>query len=124
MSQSQQPQHAIAPSAFKHAFGCQNRLFTDSGQDDANECLVMIPDVVHEDLNQSPFARGKKINRSALSGMNLHAAMNQSRVVDLFHGVSHTRIRFSCRRHELLEELLAFWALPLKCDARSMTVSE
>jgi ubiquitin C-terminal hydrolase len=124
MSRLQQSQDAIAPSAFKRALGRHNRLFADCGQHDANECLVTILDVVHEDLNQSPFARGEEVDRSALSGMRLHAATNESRIVDWFHGVSHTTIKYSCGLTELLEEPLAFWALPLKRDVPSMTLNE
>jgi ubiquitin carboxyl-terminal hydrolase 8 len=124
MAELQRPQYAFAPSSFKYALGRHNNLFADHGQHDANECLLTILDVVHEDLNQSRFSKGERFDRSALSGMELHAATNKSRIVDLFHGVSHTIINFSCGRREVLEEPLVVWTLPLDSNLSSMTLED
>jgi ubiquitin carboxyl-terminal hydrolase 4/11/15 len=41
----------IAPVALKEAIGCCSELFSCHHQRDANECLLMFLDLLHEDLN-------------------------------------------------------------------------
>jgi ubiquitin C-terminal hydrolase len=48
-----------------------------------------------------------------MTGMELHAFCNQSRVSDLFHGQSKTTLIYACGKSEQIDEVLAFWELPL-----------
>jgi ubiquitin carboxyl-terminal hydrolase 8 len=110
----QNSRSAVQPSAFKRALAVHYEVFADWGQHDANECLMIVLDAIHEDLNQSLRALGKPIDTPRLTGMELYNATNKSEVTRLFYGVSQTRTDFECNRYnEVLEEPLAVWSLPL-----------
>jgi ubiquitin carboxyl-terminal hydrolase 4/11/15 len=55
-------QSSISSTHLKGAIGPHNSLFSEYGQHDVNEFLVILLDAFHEDLNQSRIAKGREVD--------------------------------------------------------------
>jgi hypothetical protein len=94
----------IAPVALKKAIGRCNDFFSGHDQRDANECLLILLDLLHEDLNQAPGALQPDFDFTPYNGMELHHVLNESIISHLFHGITKSHLNHI--------NPFIFWQLP------------
>jgi ubiquitin C-terminal hydrolase len=109
----------VEPSELKTVIDCSDDTFAGTAQHDANQFLVSLLSLIHEDLNQAPFACDPTLDLDRYSGMELHRMMNQSIVSDLFHGQQRTTIKYACNHQHSIDEPLVYWSLPVPQNCRS-----
>jgi ubiquitin C-terminal hydrolase len=114
---------AVSAQSLHVAIGRHNRTFADRKQHDSYEFLVVLLDVLSEDLNQSPRARGER-RPPGLAGLELHEFCQRSIISDLFHGFTRTEITYDCGHREILFEPLVGWPLPFPSDGQKTSLEE
>jgi ubiquitin C-terminal hydrolase len=111
-------------SRLKDAVAAHIAIFRDSGEHDANEFLITLLDVIHEDLNQAETTRRNVPGLEQMSGMDFHRTCNKSVIVDIFHGERSNVLTFTpCRHYDDVREPLTSWALPLAPSRGSAVVT-
>jgi ubiquitin carboxyl-terminal hydrolase 8 len=121
--QEMQNSHSVSAAELKREMGKRNPLFADYGRHDSTEFCISLLDAIHEDINQSLVARGRRVDVESLSGMELHRTCNESKVVELFHGETETEFRYGCGYVEHINEPLVFWTLSFPSN-RSPSLDE
>jgi ubiquitin C-terminal hydrolase len=114
---------AVPQQALHVAIGRHNRTFADRQPHDSYEFLVVLLDVLSEDLNQSPMARGQRCP-PGLAGLELHEFCQRSIICDLFHCFTRTEITYDCGHRNCFFEPLVGWPLPVPSDGRRTSLEE
>ena len=105
------------PSDLRNAIVSKFRRFDNYSQQDSQELLCALLDGIHEDLNQSAYAKGNQriVNDSAdMDSLQMHRQRNFSCIVDLFHGSLFSKVSCpECHHVEIVYDPFTFLSLDI-----------
>lgn len=109
--------YARDPSQLRRAVVSKFKRFANFGQHDSQELLCSLLDGLHEDMNQSAYAKGNESPRQTGSNSDswdVHVSRNSSPIVDIFHGVLYSSISCpECKRVEKVRDPFMFLSLDI-----------
>lgn len=107
------------PSDLRRSIVSKFKRFANFGQHDSQELLCSLLDGLHEDMNQSSYAKGREnkdnvINMSNSDSWQVHLAKNVSPIVDIFHGCLYSSISCpECNNVEAVHDPFMFLSLDI-----------
>lgn len=105
------------PSDLRRAVVSFFSRFANYGQHDSQELLCSLLDGLHEDMNQSSFARGRNPSlpiNSESDSWDVHVSRNSSPIVDIFTGILYSSINCpNCGHTEKVRDPFVFLSLEI-----------
>jgi len=122
---------SFSPKCLRKVIGTKEARFNDYMQHDAQEFMAFLLDILHEDLNRvydKPYYEieegvGKDDKIVAEKSWKLHKSRNDSKVVDLFHGLFKSLLVCpKCNKKSIKFDPFLFLPLPLPKSKRPLSV--